>query len=139
MSRKKRICLVEDEKDFADIVKRLRADVNTLFMGDCELLHLQSLAMLKHVLTMDLVVLVVLDLTLPDSSQEASMAMIAREHREFPPIYVLTGDERMEVRDRCLLHGAAGFALKKHVIESPNFFFAELYNCYLKGLVHEPT
>lgn len=132
---KRQILLVEDERDFSGIVRELRKNVDALFLGDAELVVLQSFEMMKHVITSGHVILCVVDLTLPDSPQEQTIDFIRKEAHVFPaPIFVLTGDERIEVRRECLFAGATGFALKKHVIESPNFFFASLYNAYLIGL-----
>lgn len=132
---KRQILLVEDEKDFSGIVRELRKNVDALFLGDAELVVLQSFEMMKHVISSGNVILCVVDLTLPDSPQEQTIDFIRKEAHVFPaPIFVLTGDERIEVRRECLFAGATGFALKKHVIESPNFFFASLYNAYLIGL-----
>lgn len=134
---KKSIVLVEDDKNFSGLVRDLRKNVDLLFLGDAELVVLQSLEMLKHVVSSTHVVLAVLDLALPDSPQAETINFIRREAHTFPaPIFILTGDERIEVRRECLFSGAVGFALKKHIIESPNFFFADLYNAYLVGLDH---
>lgn len=131
---KHRIVLVEDEADFVGIVRDLRKNVDALFMGDAELVVLQSMDMLKHVLSTNGVSLIVMDLSLPDSPQINTIELIANDSGTMPPIVVLTGDERIEIRRQCLFAGAAGFALKRHVIESPNFFFSYLYNTYLIGL-----
>jgi DNA-binding NarL/FixJ family response regulator len=133
---KQRILFVEDEVEFAGVVKDLRKTVDALFLKDAELVVLQSLEMMKHVLKTNNVILIVMDLTLPDSKQEQSIELIAKESMTMPPIVVLTGDERIDVRRQCIFAGASGFALKRHVIESPNFFFSYLYNTYLIGLGH---
>lgn len=134
---KQRILLVEDEVDFSGIVREMRKKVDALFLGDAELVVLQSLDMMKHVLTTSNVILVVMDLTLPDSPQDQTIELIKRESHTMPPIIVLTGDERLAIRRECMFSGAAAFVLKRHVIESPNFFFATLYNTYLIGLGHD--
>lgn len=125
-----RLLFVEDEPLFSDLVVSLRKEVSTLFCGDNELIILRELGMAKHVLATNHILLVILDLGLPDSRQTDTINWIAEVHQQWP-IYAITGDERMEVRDKCLLAGAAGFAIKKHVLESPNFFFAALYNSYV--------
>ncbi len=132
---KKQLLLVEDDKNFSSVIRRLRADVDALFLGDAELVVLQSFEMMTHLMATGHVVICVLDLTLPDSPQAQTIDWIRREAHAFPcPIYVLTGDERIEVRRECIFAGVSGFALKRHVIESPSFFFASLYNAYLTGL-----
>lgn len=132
---KRQILLVEDEKEFSGLIREMRKTVDALFLGDAELVVLQTLEMMKHVLTTGQVILVIMDLTLPDSPQEQTINFIAKEAHVMPiPVMVLTGDERLEIRRQCMFSGAAGFALKKHVIESPNSFFAYAYNTYLIGL-----
>lgn len=126
----KKLLFVEDESDFSGLVTRLREEVPKMFCGELELIVLRELGMAKHVLSTNNVALVVLDLTLPDSMQVDTIRWVAETHRQWP-IYVLTGDERIEVRRECLYAGAVGFALKKHVLQSPNFFFAELYNAHV--------
>lgn len=127
----KRIIFVEDESVFVDLIFEFRKTVDRLFCGEAEILTLQSAGMLKHTLVTNGVELIILDLSLPDSSREETIEMIINEHANMPPILVLTGDERISTRRECLLGGAAGFVMKKHALESPNFFFAECYNIIL--------
>ncbi len=132
---KRQILLVEDDKNFSGLIRELRKNVDTLFLGNAELVALQSFEMMRHVVGAGHVIMCVLDLTLPDSPQATTMDWIRKEAHTFPcPIYIITGDERIEVRRECIFAGATGFAIKRHVIESPNFFFASLYNAYLTGL-----
>lgn len=132
----RRIVFVEDQPEYAEIIKRLHKDAPSLFCGEAELITVQTLSMLRHVLAANEVSLVILDLTLPDSHQKETVEFIGRERNNLPPIFVLTGDERIEVRQQCISMGAVGFAAKKHVVESPNFFFATLYNEYWRHLQH---
>lgn len=130
----KTLLLLEDESNFVEVIQKLRTTVDKLFCGTAELVVIQTLDMAKHVLASKDVSLVVMDLTLPDSVQPDTIDFIAKNHRDWPPIFVITGDERIEVRRECLFAGASGFAIKKHVVESPNFFFASLLNMYLKHI-----
>lgn len=133
------LLFIEDEKNFSDLIKKVRQDVEAAFCGTAQLVVVKELAMARSILATQDVALVIFDLTLPDSRQEDSIDFIRHNHEHWPPIYVLTGDERIEVRRECLFAGAAGFAIKRHVLESPNFFFASLLNMYLKANrpVHE--
>lgn len=128
--------MVEDDPAYAGLIKRFHEETPKLFCGEAELVTLQSLSMMRHVVAVNEVSLIILDLTLPDSKQVDTIEMIGRERSTLPPIYVISGDERIEVRRDCIAMGAVGFASKKHVIESPNFFFASVYNEYLKRLHH---
>lgn len=127
------LLFIEDEKNFSDLIKKVRQDVEAAFCGTAQLVVVKELAMARSILATQDVALVIFDLTLPDSRQEDSIDFIRHNHEHWPPIYVLTGDERIEVRRECLFAGAAGFAIKRHVLESPNFFFASLLNMYLKA------
>lgn len=130
------LLLVEDDTEYAGVVKQFYEEVPKLFGGGAEFIVLQTLAMMRHVLATNTVELIILDLTLPDSIQAKTIEFVGRERSSLPPIYVLTGDERLEVRQQCIAVGAVGFAIKKHVIESPNFFFACIFNEVLKHREH---
>lgn len=127
---KLKLLFLEDEPNFSYIVTRLRDEVPSMFCGELELIVLRELGMGKHVLATNHVALIIADLGLPDSSQAETINWIAETHSKWP-IYAITGDERLEVRDKCILAGAVGFALKKHILQSPNFFFADLYNAHV--------
>lgn len=133
---KNHIVIAEDEPNFASIVKQFYEDVPKLFKEDTDLIVVQTLAMMERVISTNHISLIVLDLALPDSPQSRTIEWIASFANSTPAIMVMTGDERIEVRDKCLLAGAAGFALKQHIISSPNFFFAECYNLHLLSLRH---
>lgn len=132
-SQIKTLLFLEDESSFSDMIKTVRKNVDGCFCGTAQLVVVTTLEMGKRILATHDVALVILDLTLVDSRQEDSIDFIRHNHEHWPPIYVLTGDERIEVRRECLFAGAAGFAIKRHVLESPNFFFASLLNMYLKA------
>ncbi len=130
----KRLLFVEDQPEFSDLIIKLREEVDSIFCGELELVVLRELGMAKHVLDTNNVGLVILDLSLPDSRQSETVEWIAEVHHKFP-IFVLTGDERFDLRKQCLFAGAAGFAIKRHAIQSPHFFFAELFNARLQFLI----
>lgn len=132
----KRIIVAEDDPACADMLKRLHKEAPRLLCGEAELVVLQSRSMLERILSVSDVSLVVLDLTLPDSGQVETMEWVGKNREHLPPVYAITGDERMEVRHQCIAMGFVGFALKQHVFQSPNFFFASVYNEYLKRLEH---
>lgn len=133
---KRRIVVCEDDILYGPLIKRMHEEVDKKLFGDAELIVIQTLSMLKHLLASNGVSLVVLDLTLTDSNQVETVEWVGREHSTLPPVYAITGDERMEIRKDCLAMGFCGFALKRHVNESPNFFFSSLLNEYLRRLDH---
>lgn len=134
---KNHIVICEDEPNFAGILKQFYEDIPKLFKEDTDLIVVQTLAMMERVISTNHISLIVLDLALPDSPQAKTIEWVVRLGKTSPAIMVMTGDERIEVRDKCLLAGAAGFALKQHIVASPNFFFAECYNLHLRSLRHE--
>lgn len=132
----RRLILVEDDPAYAGLIKRFHEEAPKLYQGEAELITLQSLSMLRHVLATNNVSLVIMDLSLPDSHQSQTIEMVGQERKTLPPVYAITGDERIEVRRECIAMGFVGFALKQHVVQSPNFFFASIYNEFLKRLGH---
>lgn len=133
---KTHVLLAEDDPTFAGVVKQFYEEVPKAFKGEADLIVVQELAMMQRVLSTNGVSMIVLDLTLPDSLQAQTIEWIAGHAGKVPPIMVITGDERIEVRDKCLLAGAKGFALKQHIVKSANFFFADCYNLHVLSLRH---
>lgn len=128
------ILLIEDEKGAAILFKRFAQTSWEDSRGKVELIHTHTLAEGKDILQTKEIDVILLDLTLTDSTQENSIKLIEDHHEIFPAIVVVTGDETMITRKRCIFAGARGFALKKHIFQSPNFFFAEIYNIFLEAL-----
>lgn len=118
------------------MLKRFHEVVDAQLFGDAELIVIQTLSMLQHLLATNGISIIVMDLTLADSKQSETVEWVGRERAHLPPVYAITGDERMEVRQQCIAVGFCGFALKRHVNESPNFFFSSLLNEYLRRLDH---
>lgn len=133
---KRRIILVEDCPEYAGLIRRFHEEIDKQLFGDAELIVITTLGMLKHLLATNNVSIIVADLTLPDSTQQQTIEWVGKERSAMPPVYAITGDERMEVRQQCIAMGFCGFALKKHANESPNFFFSSLLNEYLRRLEH---
>lgn len=133
---KSHFVVVEDDVNFSSMVKTFFEEVPKIFKGEADLVVLQTRTMLERLIATNGVSLIVLDLTLSDSGQAETIEWVVAHSLTIPPVIAMSGDERIEVRDKCILSGFAGFATKKHIIESPNFFFAECYNAHLKGLRH---
>lgn len=131
---KTHFCVVEDDVNFSGLVKTFFEEVPKVFKGEADLIVLQTRSMLERVLATNGISLIVLDLTLEDSPQAATIEWVVEHSLTLPPVIGMSGDERIEIRDKCILSGFSGFATKKHIVESPNFFFAECYNAHLKGL-----
>jgi DNA-binding NarL/FixJ family response regulator len=133
---KRRIVICEDDPLYGPMLKRFHEEVDAKLFGDAELIVIQTLSMLKHLLATNGISIIVADLTLQDSTLTQTIEWVGRDKAVLPPVYAITGDERLEVRKDCLAAGFCGFALKKHVNESPNFFFSSLLNEYMRRLDH---
>lgn len=133
---KRRIVVCEDDPFYGPMLKSFHEEVDKKLFGDAELIVIQTRSMLAHLLASNGVSIVVMDLTLTDSKQVETIEWVGKERANLPPVYAITGDERMEVREQCIAMGFCGFALKIHVNESPNFFFSSLLNEYLRRLEH---
>jgi DNA-binding NarL/FixJ family response regulator len=126
----KRILLVEDEQGAVIIFKRISKTAWESSHGELEFIIVHTLADARKVIRESHVDVFLFDLTLDDSTPDNSISVIENEHNILPPIVVCTGNEALDIRRRCLDAGAQGFALKKHIFQSPNFFFAEVYNIW---------
>jgi DNA-binding NarL/FixJ family response regulator len=133
---KHRIVVCEDDPLYGPMIKRFHEEVDAMLFGDAELIVIQTLSMLQHLLATNGVSIIVMDLTLSDSRKEDTIEWVGSERAHLPPVYAITGDETMQTREKCLSMGFCGFALKKHVNESPNFFFSSLLNEHIMRLQH---
>lgn len=133
---KRRIVVVEDDPLYGPMLKRFHEEIDKGVFDDAELIVIQTLSMLQHLLDTNNISIIAMDLTLADSTLNDTIEWVGKEHAKLPPIYAISGDERMQVRRDCIAMGFCGFAIKKHVNESPNFFFATLLNEYLRRLGH---
>lgn len=136
LGMKHRIVVCEDDPLYGPMLKRFHEAVDKQLFGDAELVVIQTLSMLQHLLATNGVSIIVMDLTLSDSMPEETIEWVGLERKRIPPVYAITGDERMQIREKCLSMGFCGFSLKKHVNESPNFFFSTLLNEYLRRIQH---
>lgn len=135
----KRLLLVDDEEGIRTVWKRFHDVVEPVFRGQCDLdvagsLE-QGLARMKET-EYDAVIF---DLKLPPLDAEQVITFIVENANVLPVISVLTGDEDINIRRRCILAGAADFWLKHDANTRPDLFFKSLYNEYLKRQFREPT
>lgn len=134
--KKHRIVVVEDDPLYGPMLKRFHEEVDAQLFGDAELIVIQTLSMLQHLLATNRIAIIVMDLTVADSVKNDTVEWVGMERASLPPVYAITGDETMQTRKDCLAAGFCGFALKRHVNESPNFFFSSLLNEYLRRCDH---
>lgn len=131
----RRILCVEDDPKFGEVMGRFHSEAPRIFRGEAELMVVETLVTAKHVISAGDISMVLLDLTLPDSNPEATIEWMAVDRDRLPPIFVISGDETLETRQRCLAMGAVGYAEKRHIVHAPNFFFAQVYDEFYKGLL----
>lgn len=129
---RRRIVIVEDDPTYGGLIRDFHKEIDANLFGSAELIVIQTISMLKHLLATNGISVIVMDLTLTDSNQEETISMVQRDGSQMPPVFAITGDEKLSTRQRCLDVGFAGFALKKHVNDSPHFFFAELLNVHMR-------
>ena len=128
----RRLLLIDDEEGIRIVWKKWHDVMEPTFRGQCEMDTASSLAMAKHMIEKTPYDALILDLTMPPDGQDGVMSWIAESTPTKPPIIVLTGDEDIWVRRRCMLMGAAQFFTKSDAEKFPNLFFKVIYNEYLK-------
>lgn len=74
---------------------------------------------------------VITDLNFQGLGSADTISWLAENQGKLPPIIVMTGDEDIWVRRRCMMFGANDFWLKIDASERPDLFFKSLYNRYL--------
>jgi DNA-binding response OmpR family regulator len=131
----KNILLVEDSETSTMILREASLQWKGS-QGAIEIVSTSSLAGLRtRIADTKQIDLILLDLVLLDSSEDETIKFVEEQHGNLPPIVIVTANDVLETRQRCLSVGACGFALKRHIFISPNFFFSELYNvCYFRYL-----
>lgn len=86
---------------------------------------------------------VITDLKFEGHGGEETISWLADNQGKLPPIIVLTGDDDIFIRRRCMMFGANDFWTKTDAQERPDLFFKSVYNRYLanypdKNVVQEP-
>lgn len=128
----KRLLLIDDEDGIQEIWKRWHDVLEPTFQGECGLDTASDLETGLARLSGTKYDAVILDLSLPPKTPDEVISFIFERAAELPPIIVLTGDENVWTRRRCIMAGAAGFFTKHAANLVPNLFFKEIYNEYLK-------
>lgn len=130
----KRILLIDDEEGIRIVWKKWHDVMEPTFRGQCEMDTAKSLKEAKEMMAKNEYDALILDLTMPPDGQDGIMSWIAETTPDpkVAPIIILTGDEDIWVRRRCMLMGAAQFFTKSDAEKFPNLFFKVIYNEYLK-------
>lgn len=143
----KRIVLIEDEQDYCDVFTGLYRACSKAFHNEVDVICFHTWAEGKAAVESLNPCVVVLDLWLPDSTLDETITRIAEVAERWPPIVVITAEERPEIiegaRQRSILFGARDFILKHDLNRDPTQACARIYHAYLnafrdkKGAPHE--
>ncbi len=128
-----KVLFIEDEADAREISLRLIEESERVFQGEVQIIPADTLAVAEALVKTEIFDAAFLDLGLPDSHRNATMSSIPDfRHRWKIPIFILTGSEEIEIRDRCLMMGADEFTTKKKLISSCGCILERLYNMIVK-------
>lgn len=131
----KRILLIEDVEQEREVYERLYHMCQFHFHGEVEFLHASTWEIGGHIVATNSPDVVILDLTLPDSTAEETIGKIAQVTPEWPPVIVLTGAvDTKELRSRSILLGASDFIRKMDVRRDPSILCERVYIAYLNRL-----
>lgn len=124
----KRIMLIDDEEGIRTVWKRFHDLTESVFRGQLEMHVAATLEQGEARLQGTEYDAVIVDLTLPPLAADQVISWIFEHAPILPPVFVLTADEHIETRNRCMLAGAEGFWLKLDAQERPDLFFKNIYN-----------
>lgn len=127
-----RILLVDDEEGIRMVWKRFHDLAEPVFRGRLEMDVASDLEQGLAKIKATEYDVIILDLKFQGVGADQTISFIFERSHELPPIIVLTGDEDIYVRRRCITAGASDFWTKVDAQERPDLFFKAVYNCYLK-------
>lgn len=127
----KQLLLIDDEEGIREIWQRFHDYAEPVFRGSLSMDLAANLEEGKRKLAEKEYDAVILDLNFKGEGSDTTVDFILKEHDALPPIIVLTGDEDIYVRRRCMVAGASDFWTKTDAQERPDLFFKALYNKYL--------
>jgi CheY-like chemotaxis protein len=130
-----RILYIEDQTAEGEVIVRLLDQVfQRVFRGRSEFKVVKTIGEADGLVIKDYDV-VLLDLTLPDSSTDNTVdKVILSRVPNWPPVFVLTGHEEREaeLRDKCFANGAGDFMLKLNAHRHPEELCERVYGCILR-------
>lgn len=140
----RRLLLIDDEEGIRIMWKKLHDTAQPVFRGQLEMEIASNLeqgierieeAKAKG----DPFDVVITDLKFQGLGSDATVSWLAENQGKLPPIIVMTGDEDIWVRRRCMMFGANDFWLKLDAVDRPDLFFKSLYNRYLANYPDKET
>ncbi len=132
----KSVLYIEDEANYAEVVKRLHEMVGEKFHGQVEFRVMPSWETGANSVLHNPPSVVLLDLSLPPGTDtNETLASFAQVADQWPPTMILTGNKYdLELRRRCFLLGADDFFLKEEANRNPEQLCERIYHCYLRRL-----
>lgn len=128
----RKILLVDDEEGIRIVWKKFHDVVDPVFRGQCDMDVANDLEQCLARMQGAEYDAIILDLSLKPRTSDEVISFIFENSAEFPPIIILTGDDDIFTRRRCMMAGAADFWLKSDANERPDLLFKSLYNQYLR-------
>ena len=101
-----RLLIIEDDLDYADMMKRFLQAADPYYEGAMEFATVRTRTEAVELLAGSEFHAVLLDLTLADSTAEQTRTWLAENADALPPVIVVTADPAEETRDGCTLKGA---------------------------------
>lgn len=132
-----RIDLLEDVAGEAEVCQRLYQSCRACFHDEVKIDTFSTWETGWLAIRSDPPSIVLLDLTLPDSDKQESIARIADIVALNIPVVVLTGESEehaKEIRRKCILLGARDFILKSEIRRSPPILCERTYIAFLNWL-----
>jgi len=130
----KKLLLIDDDASVRELWKHWHDKMELTFRGKNPLETTTDLEKADALIAENEYDVIILDLGLPPGGYEETVKWIQRRSKEkdFPPIVVLTGNEDVMMRQKCIVAGAAHFFTKFDAQNFPNLFFKILYDVFLR-------
>lgn len=135
----KRLLYIEDDKNEAEIVRRLYEMVQMKFHGGVEFIVRESLHDGIDAVEMVMPDVVLLDLALPPNSDtENTLSELASHAKTWPPTIILTNNKYdLTLRRRCFLIGAEDFMFKDQAHRDPELLCERIYHAHLRRIARD--
>lgn len=131
----KSLLLVEDEKQYGEIVAQLHAVVAKTFYDECLLSVVPTWDEALARVESNRPDALVLDLTLlPAMRPDDTLLALRRTWKALPPVVVLTGSDDKLMRRKAILAGAESFQSKQEFNRHPEQLCEKIYEAFLRRL-----
>lgn len=129
------VLVIEDEKNYAEVIVKLHACVAKAFYEECTLNVAYSWTEARASIEVNRPDAIVLDLTLlPDMGPESTLEALKSAWQILPPVVILTGSEDKALRRRAILSGAESLMFKQEFNRHPEGLCEKLYEAFLRRL-----